>query len=292
MNTPMNDLDQAARAMLHTVPRDANVPAARDQRSTVELIELYARDPDAPEAGDALAAIHYRGGVEEYDAAAALSNSGAAQQRIVAADILGQLGWQEKTFHEESVRILLALLSDADSLVVRSAAIALGHRDHPAAVAPLVALRGHPAAEVRHGVAYALAGQDYEPAIAALIELSGDVDRDVRDWATFALGTQTTADTVAIRDALWKRVSDSDAEVRGEAMVGLARRHDERLKSAVMTELNGEFFSNWILEAAELLADPELVPALTGLRDRLSADTPQRFFDDLTDALAACNRHP
>jgi hypothetical protein len=291
MSTPMNNLDQATRALVHTVPRDANVPAAQDPRSTAELVALYTRDPDAPEAGVALGVIHFRGGVEEFNAGTVLANSTIARNRSAGADILAQLGWQDKTFHEESVRILVSLLNDPDALVVQSAAIALGHRHDPAAVIPLADLRNHPAAEVRHGVAYGLAGQDDALAISALIELSADVDREVRDWSTFALGTQTNADTPTIRDALWKRVSDSDAEVRGEAMVGLARRRDQRLKSAVLAELRGEFFGNWVLEAAELLADPELVPALTGLRGRLSPETPQRFFDDLASALAACDRN-
>jgi hypothetical protein len=289
MNTPMNDLDQPTRALVHPISRDASVPAARDPRSTAELVALYTRDPDAPEAGVALGVIHFRGGVEEFNAATALTSSGMALHRMAGADMLAQLGWQDKTFHEESVRILLSLLNDADGLVVRSAAIALGHRNDPSAVAPLAALRGHSSEEVRHGVAYGLARQDDELAISALIELSADVARDVRDWATFALGTQTTADTPAIRDALWNRVADGDAEVRGEAIVGLARRHDERLKTAVVTELSGEFYGDWVLEAAELLADPELVPALVELRDRLSPDTPQRFFDALARARAACD---
>ena len=288
----MNDLDQATRALVHTVPRDANVPAAQDPRSTADLVALYARDPDAPEAGVALGVIHFRGGVEEFDAGTALTNSTSARDRGAGADVLAQLGWQDKTFHEESVRILVSLLKDPDARVVQSAAIALGHRHDPSAVTPLAALRSHPSAEVRHGVAYALAGQDEELAISALIELSADADRDVRDWATFALGTQTAADTPAIRDALWNRVADSDAEVRGEAMVGLARCRDERLKSAVLTELSGEFLGNWVLEAAELLADPEFVPALTRLRARLSPDTPARFLHDLAEALAACDRSP
>ena len=82
MNTPMNDLDRATRALVHTVPRDPNVPAARDPRSTAELVAMYAHDPDAPEAGVALGVIHFRGGVEEFNAAKAMSESLSAQDRM------------------------------------------------------------------------------------------------------------------------------------------------------------------------------------------------------------------
>jgi len=120
--------------------------------------------------------------------------------------------------------------------------------------------------------------------------LSKDQDRDVRDWATFALGSQTDLDTSELREALRTRLSDDDPEVRGEAMVGLSRRHDEHLKNAVLDELSGEFHGDWAFEAAEGIADPDFIPALVGMRARMSADLPERFFVRLDVALMACQR--
>jgi HEAT repeat protein len=139
-------------------------------------------------------------------------------------------------------------------------------------------------------VAYGLAGQDEPAAIAALALLSKDEDRDVRDWATFALGSQTDLDTPDLREALRARLTDLDPEIRGEALVGLGRRHDEHLKAVILNELSGEFHGDWAFEAAEAIADPDFVPALVGMRARMSADLPERFFERLDLALVACQR--
>jgi HEAT repeat protein len=127
-------------------------------------------------------------------------------------------------------------------------------------------------------------------AITALILLSKDQDRDVRDWATFALGSQTDLDTSELREALRARITDTDPEIRGEALVGLGRRRDGHLKSAVLNELSGEFHGDWAFEAAEAIADPDFIPALEGMRARMSVELPERFFVRLDLALMACQR--
>jgi hypothetical protein len=290
MKTPMDDIDQATRALVGTSKRDPNAPQASDPRSTANLVALYLRDPETDEAGQALGIVQYRGGVEEFEIAARLAMSNLAHERRVAADILAQLGWQERTYLSESIEILLRLLSDPDVEVLQAAAIACGHRKSSLSVARLVELGKHPSAQVRYGVSYGLAGQDEPSAIAALLLLSKDEDRDARDWATFALGSQTDIDTPELRDALRARLTDNDPEIRGEALVGLGRRRDERLKKAVLDELSDEFLGDWVFEAAEAIADPDFIPALEGMRARMSADLPQRFFDRLDVALLACQR--
>lgn len=154
----------------------------------------------------------------------------------------------------------------------------------------LVVLADHPSRDVRYGVSYGLAGQDDPQAIRALIQLTKDSDRDVRDWATFALGSQTELDTSELREALRDRLTDADPEVRGEALVGLARRHDGQLKQAILDSLNGDFHGDWMLEAAETVRDPDFVPALEKLRERMNRDLPARFFDSVDKALLACGR--
>jgi hypothetical protein len=286
----MDDLDQATRALAGTSKRDPDAPQASDNRSTNDLVALYLRDPESDEAGQALGIVQYRGGKEEFDIAVQLASSSLAHERRVAADIFAQLGWQDRTYLDESVELLLRLLDDPEDQVLQAAAIACGHRKSPRCVSRLVDLATHPSAGVRYGVSYGLAGQDEPAAVAALMLLSKDDDRDVRDWATFALGSQTELDTPDLREALRARLRDNDPEVRGEALVGLGRRHDEQLKSAILEELSGEFHGDWVLEAAEVIADPDFVPALTSMRGRMSADLPERFFARLESALLACQR--
>lgn len=286
----MDDFDQASRALLGTSTRDPNAPQASDPRSTVDLVALYLGDQESDEARQALAVVHYRGGQEEFDTAAKLARSKVAHERRVAVDILAQLGWQERTFLSESVEILLDLLNDADPAVLQAAAIACGHRKSPLSIARLVELADHPLSEVRYGVSYGLAGQDEADAVDALVRLSKDADRDVRDWATFALGSQTDLDIPELREALRARLTDDDPEIRGEALVGLGRRHDGQLKSAILAELQGEFHGDWPFEAAEAVADPDFIPALESMRKRIGPDQPTRFFDRLDAALLACKR--
>ena len=286
----MDDLDQATRALVGTSKRDPDAPQASDQRSTTELVALYLRDPETDEAGRALGVVQYRGGKEEFEIAAHLARGNLALERRVAADILAQLGWQERTYLSESIEILLRLLDDPEVEVLQAAAIACGHRKSSLSVARLVELGKHPSAQVRYGVTYGLAGQDEPSAIDALLLLSKDEDRDVRDWATFALGSQTDIDTPELREALRARLTDNDPEIGGEALVGLSRRQDEHLKRAVLDELSGEFHGDWVFEAAEAIADPDFIPALERMRARMNADLPERFFVRLEMALLACQR--
>jgi HEAT repeat protein len=106
-------------------------------------------------------------------------------------------------------------------------------------------------------------------AVHTLIELSRDQDELVRDWATFGLGSQIETDTAPIREALFARLSDADEIVRGEALVGLARRRDERAIEPLIQELQrypAEKIGDFAIEAAEEMADARLLPILTRLK--------------------------
>src|SRR3954463_14991190 len=77
-----------------------------------------------------------------------------------------------------------------------------------------------------------------------------------------ALPGQFESKSPTLCTALQERVSDSDPVIRGEALVGLARRGDVSIAPIVQIELEGEFHGDWAVEAAALLANPpnELVP--------------------------------
>ena len=88
MGTPMDDLDQATRALVGTSKRDPSASEASDPRPTADLVALYLINPETHEAGQALGIVQYRGGKEEFEIAAELAKSNLAQERRVAADIL------------------------------------------------------------------------------------------------------------------------------------------------------------------------------------------------------------
>ena len=178
---------------------------------------------------------------------------------------------------DESEPVLIGLLSDDSPSVVMSAIFSLGHLRR-GSTPELARVQAHPASEVREALAYVLGMHD--DAISTLIELSTDHDAGTRDWATFGIGTQTDVDTADIRDALTARLEDQDVDVRGEAMVGLARRGDERAVRPIAEGLErGEELA---VDAAGELPRLQFVPQL----ERLAVERPTDPF--VTEALFKC----
>jgi len=237
-----------------------------------------------------LAAVHYRGGKTEFELGRHYGASSDPLDRVTGADVLAQLGWGEATFQSESVEILISLLKDADERVISAAAVGLGHRKDPAAIRHVLALVDHPNPDIQLGVVHALSRHDIPAAIAGLIHLARDLHEDVRNWAAFGLGSMTEVDTPELSDALAGLLDDPNAEIRGEAMTGLARRQDARTLASIVRELAGEFHGSWCLEAAELLADVRLVPLLRKARERLHEEDILRFAADFDRAELACSK--
>jgi HEAT repeat protein len=245
-------------------------------------------ESDADLAREAVAVLHYRGTVLEFGIARELASDRDPVRRSLAADIMGQLGWDETTCLEESVDVLLSLLDDSDSGVVAHAATALGFRNHPRAIPRLLRQLSDTDADVRLGVVHGLSNHNDRDAVAGLIRLTADDNRDVRDWATFGLGSLTDVDTPELRDALLARMSEVDDEIRGEALIGLARRRHPTALGLIRDELNCPFVGDWPIEAAELLADTSLYPALQTVWESLSPEDAAHFRLRVRAALDAC----
>ncbi|NOT60083.1 MAG: hypothetical protein HOP19_07645 [Acidobacteria bacterium] len=262
-----------------------------DQRSSEELVKIALAAPelDDDDRWEAIRTLHHRGGQTEFDLAVALTQSAEARARALGADILAQLGFYFKTFTFpiESVSILIELLNDSAEEVIWSAAHALGHRRDERSIPNLCELADHPSEDVRYGVACSLGGFENELAISTLIKLSADTDTDVRDWATFGLGSQTEKDTSAIRAALHARVTDEDDDTRGEAIVGLALRKDERALDLIKLELQRADVGTIIFEAAEHMADQRLLPYLSKQRERVSEGDESFWVHRLDGAIKA-----
>lgn len=252
------------------------------------LIAAYRAGIKDAESDHSLGVVHYRGGQTEYELGVRYASSTDPLDRVTGADVLGQLGYLDPTFVSESVVILIGLLSDPDDMVVYAAATALGHRNDPSCVSHVLPLVTHPNPDVRFGAVMALSGHEELSAITGLVALAVDSDRAVRNWATFGLGSLTKADTPELRDVLAKNIQDADCEIRGEALIGLARCRDERAFPAVSSELSGPFHGAWCVEAAELLADSRLLPLLRSLRESLPEDEVARFSSSFDRAEQAC----
>ncbi len=222
-------------------------------------------DDDAP--WDAIHALRRMGTREVFERAAAWCKSDPLK-RARCASVLAQLGktaeHPRNIFPEESFAAVANMLTTEENPEALASAIhALGHLDDQRGIPITLSQRQHPSADVRFAVACSLGSFPNDPqAIAALLILARDEDDDVRDWAVFALGVLGDADSVEIRDTLFSCIGDSNEDVREEAMVGLARRKDQRVLPPLITALEAAHLNDSgtgmrMLEAADALLDLE-----------------------------------
>lgn len=270
-----------------------NLLAAKPVRDVFALIHSSRDLTDDHGYWCCIRALQARGDQETFDTCAAWARDSSPDRRRAAADILAQLGFHFGTpFKPPSWLLIEPLLGDRDSSVIAAALTACGKLQigDPAHLAPFAA---HSSTNVRYGAVHALSNREDPESIRGLILLSRDQDRDVRNWATFGLGQLTDIDTPDLRAALLERIGDDDpelrAEIRGEALIGLARRGDRRVLEPLRHELAGEFHGAWCIEAAQALADPSLAPMLTDLKRRLDPEDLDVFGDELDRAIAACS---
>jgi len=255
---------------------------------TLELIAVAYKNEDEEAYWQVIQEIHQRGSEVEFSIACDLARSSDPVNREIGADILGQVGWVDGSFQDESIPILIGLLQDPCDDVIASAAFSLGHRQAPLAISGLIKLVAHDNARVREGVVSGLNGLDSSAAISALVTLSDDVDSTVRSWATFGIGSLSEVDNQMVRKALLDRAEDKDPETRGEALIGLANRRVPDVQGYLLSELSGEFNGNWALEAARTMADPVYCSALCDLKRRETGVIEDRFIRDIDDAIASC----
>jgi HEAT repeat protein len=85
-----------------------------------------------------------------------------------------------------------------------------------------------------------------------------------------------------IREALARRLTDADADARGEAVVGLARRGDARCVPALLEALAEPDLNSFAVDAARLMPLPACVPDLECLEAAFPGDAA------IAEALALC----
>jgi len=218
-------------------------------------------DYDNDEAWQAVHTLRSLGTRDIFDQAVVLCRSPEPLKRARGADILGQLGKTSESpitqFPNESFKVLTGMLdSETDRIALSAIIAALGHLENPAAIPMILPFSYHPDPDVRFGLAFALgclAGD--RRTVSTLLKLMTDKDDEVRDWATFGLGVLGDFDSTEIREALFQNLSDGDEEIRGDAMEGLAKRHDLRVLPHVMDALEDDEPIPEALEAANFLLD-------------------------------------
>jgi HEAT repeat protein len=227
-----------------------------------QIDELFAQtlthdyDDESPWA--AVRSLRRVGDRDVFNRAAEWCLSDIPLKRARGADVLAQLGNTAEhpgnAFPEECFSVVSTLLhGEGETLPLLAAIHALGHINNSLAVPLIIKHQRHPDPDVRFAAACALGSFANDPrSVGALLELMRDTDEDVRDWA-FGLGVQGDFDSEEIRDALCQRLTDSDRDVREEALVGLAKRKDERVLPSLIGELSQSEISYRVKEAAEAL---------------------------------------
>lgn len=204
-------------------------PGYEDPAALLARAAACAEPADRRERAELVGRLHRRTDAEAFAAAAEAARSADLALRLVAMDVLGQLGYTaERPYREQTLPILLAELDDAEEPSLLQAAIrALAHLGDGRALISVLRHAAHRDPQVRRAVAAtvpALADprSPAQPALEALIELSRDVDEQVRDWATFGLGELLEVDTPELRAALTARLDDA-APIADRARAGLDR---------------------------------------------------------------------
>lgn len=216
--------------------------------------------------------------------------------RLTLARELGEaVNGQPENVPDALPRLAEILAAETDAEVITEVVVALGfasgHRDHRGVQLVLDHVRvDHPDARVRLAVARSLPS-DIESdtpcrdaVIEALIALTADDKSEVRDWACFGLGLVEAASPEA-RDALAARLTDTEGDIRHEALLALAQAGDSRALAVLLQRLAGgsDGPSLHLLEvrAAAELADPTLHPLLLELSQDWEGDD-----DEFTPVLA------
>ena len=254
-----------------------------------------SRDSDDEQRWLYVSALHGRPEERVLRTASDWCRSEDEAERELGVDVLAQLGHAgvdgRSLFAAERLAVVRERLGDESTAVLNSALVALGHLatwgvDWPTELVAEAA--DHTSAEVRLGVTHALGTGRCDTcprATEILCRLSADADRDVRNWATFGLGVMSDVDGDAVREALRARLADPDDEVRGEALVGLARRGDRATLPALLAELQREVVGILAIDAAAELGAPELVEAL----EEVATWWPEEA-RRIREAIEACSR--
>ena len=215
---------------------------------------------------DNIRELRSRANANNFNACVKLIKSSKPKERIIGIDIIAQLGLTPRPFFKESRKLFFDILkNEKDPKALLSVLYAIGHNNEKLKsdeIALLVSFKDNADEGVREGLVSALLSVDNKLTIDTLIHLTTDKVSHIRDWATFGIGTQIERDNKFIRQALWSRVDDKHQDTKLEAIVGLAKRKDLRIKEIIKRELlNGEY-GTLLFEAIEELNDKDILPLL------------------------------
>lgn len=255
------------------------------------LSRLFNNRSDAAR-WDNIRMLRGRPSEELFAKCVALAKSDDPKHKVIAIDILSQLGLSPRPYLQQTLKLYFDLLdTETDPDVLKSLLYAIGHNNSDLNNEQFERLCSFISNEnnlVREGLTFALLGVNDLKAIDALIELSADRLSKIRNWATFGLASQTDRNNKTIRDALWKRVNDKHQETRLEAIFGLAKRKDDRVKEIIKRELTTGEYGSLLLKAIIETEDERYLPLLNENLKNAKADAGinQEWISELKDCIS------
>lgn len=200
-----------------------------------------------------------------FDKCIELINSNDKKKKIIGIKILTQLGIPPRPFLKETIKIFFNLLKSEKNVdVLFSIFFGISHNNSDLNRNQINLICSFENTEnilIKESLVAALGFIENEKAIDVLIKFSKDKANHIRSWATFYIG-QVDFDNEYIREALWNRVNDKHQETRMEAIIGLAKRKDNRVLEIINQELTKDDFGSMLFEAILETENKDFIPIL------------------------------
>ncbi|MNK89846.1 putative lyase [compost metagenome] len=264
---------------------------SKEQWTTEKLFSRLQNNKSKKSYWDYITILRQRTTKEVFEKSVQFAQSKNPKEKIIGIDVLAQLGIPPRPFQKQTIKLFFELLeTENNTKVLKSLLIAIGHNNENLTnkqIGRLAIFSTTKNPLIKEGLVFSLLMINHPKAIESLITLSSDKLNHIRDWATFGLGTQIDEDNLEIRNALWKRVTDKHQETKLEAILGLAKRKDERIKPIIVQELlNGEY-GVVLFEAIEEIGDKENLNVLKAYykSEKSNKKIPKDWLDDLKSCI-------
>jgi HEAT repeat protein len=230
-----------------------------------KLISRLINNKSDKSRWDNISALRKRPSEELFSNCVELTKSNDAKVRIIGIDILAQMGLPPRPFFKQTIKLYFDLLKiESDPEVLMSLLYAIGHNNsklNKTQIETLFTFANNNNDWVKEGLVSALSFINDIKAIDILIKLSTDKLSHIRDWATFNIG-QVERNNKTIREALWARVNDKHQDTKLEAIVGLAKRKDNRVNEIIKREILDGEYGTLLFEAIIETGDKQFLPLL------------------------------
>jgi len=230
--------------------------------------------------------LRKRGNSKVFNLAKEYAYSQDPIKRDISASVLSQIAYKSGAFKGEAIYLLSKLLNDKNSAVLISAIYAFGYRKCLRYAKKLASFVKLDSKEINEALAFSLGGYENEDAVDTLILLMKNRDFDIRNWATFSLAQITEMNNQKICDTLFANLND-EKEIRGEAILGLARRKDKRVIEAITEDLQSEFYGSWIFEAICKMPNKKYLQYFDKFIENLDIEDKKAFETDIKEAKEA-----